>query len=212
MRLHARHALAVAAAFLMLGGCSSPRITMEVASQPNVNPDSSGRPSPVIVKVYEMRGDMAFRQGDFQTLFLDPMKILGADLVAADELTLVPGEARTVEYAPMPETRYVGVLAGFRQMERARWRTVVPVDAEKKNLIRLELNDTALISIDPDARWSPVESVQNYQERLKQPESAEASPDSPGLAPAQEQAAAPAGDETPAPAPGPVLPRAQRTK
>lgn len=210
MRLHARHALAVAAALLMLGGCSSPRITMEVASQPNVNPDSSGRPSPVIVKVYEMRGDMAFRQGDFQTLFLDPMKILGADLVAVDELTLVPGEARTVEYAPMPETRYVGVLAGFRQMERARWRTVVPVDAEKKNLIRLELNDTAMISIDPEARWSPVESVRNYQERLKQPESAEASPASSGSAPAQEPAAAPAGGETPEP--GPVLPRAQRTK
>ena len=67
-------------ALLLLNGCSSPRIGLEVASLPNVNPDSSSRPSPVIVKIYEMRNDMAFRQGDFQTLFMEPMKVLGADL------------------------------------------------------------------------------------------------------------------------------------
>lgn len=210
MKVRALHMLVLVTAFFMLNGCSSPRITLEVASQPNVNPDSSGRPSPVIVKVYEMRGDLAFRQGDFQTLFLEPMKVLGADLVAADELTLVPGEARTVEYAPMPETRYVGVLAGFRQMDRARWRTSVSVDPEKKSLIRLELNDTSMISIDPDEKWSAEESVRAYQERLKQPDSAPVDPEAPDsppdaghedLPPAQKQGISSGG----------TLPRAQRT-
>ena len=91
----------VLAMLSLLNACSSPRVTMEVASQPNVNPDSSGRPSPLIVKMYEMRSDMAFRQGEFQLLFMEPMKALGSDLVAMDELTFVPGEARTVEYVPM---------------------------------------------------------------------------------------------------------------
>lgn len=150
----------------MFSGCSSPRITMEVASQPNVNPDSSGRPSPIIVKMYEMKSDMAFRQGDFQLLFMEPMKVLGSELVAVDELTFVPGEARTVEYIPMPETRYVGVLAGFRQMERAKWRTVVPVNSEEENTILLELNDTSMIVIDPDKEWSSEESVRSYKDRI----------------------------------------------
>lgn len=170
MKLGYLPALALAALLASLCACSSPRITMEVASQPNVNPDNSGRPSPVIVKVYEMRGDLAFRQSDFQTLFEKPLQVLGASLVAADELTFVPGEARTVEYAPMRETRYVGVLAGFRQMERAKWRTVIPVDPEDTNVIRLELNDTSMLSVDPAADWSPEESVRTYQERLKEPE------------------------------------------
>lgn len=199
-------------AVLALTGCSKPRITLEVASQPNVNPDNSGRPSPVIVKMYEMRGDLAFRQGDFQTLFLEPMKALGADLVAADELTFVPGEARTVVYAPMPETRFVGVLAGFRQMERATWRAVVPVDPEKKNFVRLELNDTAVIGIDPDADWSAEESVRGYRERLKRPEPAPLSPrtDSADGAEPGGVESVPSPEDTVAPSPSYTLPRAQR--
>ena len=184
----------------LLNGCSSSRISLEVASLPNVNPDSSGRPSPLIIKMYEMRNDMAFRQGDFQTLFMEPMKVLGADLVAVDELLFVPGEARTVEYVPMPETRYIGVLAGFRQMERARWRCVIPVNPENKSLIRLELNDTSLTIIDPEATWSSEERVRTYQERLgrpaekKTPEAASSASDSKEQTPetSQSEATAPA--------------------
>ena len=193
----------------LLNGCSSPRITMEVASQPNVNPDSSGRPSPIIVKMYEMRNDMAFRQGDFQVLFMEPMKVLGANLVAMDELFFVPGEARIVEYAPMPETRYVGILAGFRQMERARWRAVLPVDPEKKNLIRLELNDASMIVIDPNTEWSSEECVRSYQERISQTADEEKNEIPPSPASVEKEQKAPAVQSETA-APGYVLPRSKQ--
>lgn len=199
----------VLAMLSLLNACSSPRVTMEVASQPNVNPDSSGRPSPLIVKMYEMRSDMAFRQGEFQLLFMEPMKVLGSDLVAMDELTFVPGEARTVEYVPMPETRYVGVLAGFRQMERARWRTVVPVNPEKSNKIRLELNDASLIVIDPGKDWSSEESVRNYQERLGNGEEKK-DPEPAASAPSGEEGNAPPDSTPAASAPGSVLPRSKQ--
>lgn len=210
MKLAYLPALALAALLATLCACSSPRITMQVASQPNVNPDNSGRPSPVIVKVYEMRGDLAFRQSDFQTLFETPMRVLGASLVAADELTFVPGEARVVEYAPMPETRYVGVLAGFRQMERAKWRAVIRVDPEDKNLIRLELNDTSMISIDPSADWSPEESVRSYQERLKEPERPAARKTSIRPVGSEPEEVRPQPDEHDRP--GAMTPRSRRTR
>ena len=195
----------------LLHGCPSPRITMEVASQPNVNPDSSGRPSPIIVKMYEMRNDMAFRQGDFQVLFMEPMKVLGANLVAMDELLFVPGEARIVEYAPMPETRYVGILAGFRQMERAKLRAVLPVDPEKKNLIRLELNDTSMIVIDPDKEWSAEERVRSYQERIGQTAGEEKTDAAPSPTPEGEEQKTPTARPETA-APGYVLPRSQQIR
>lgn len=212
-------------ALLLLNGCSSPRIGLEVASLPNVNPDSSSRPSPVIVKIYEMRNDMAFRQGDFQTLFMEPMKVLGADLVATDELTFVPGEARTIAYSPMPETRYVGILAGFRQMERARWRTTLPVEPEEDNLIRIELNDTSLLVIEPDADWSSEERVRSYQERTGKAGPAGKTGERPEAKPAPSEAGTGAGSGTgseagqepqpspqPAetPAPGNALPRSRQ--
>ena len=138
-------------AICALTACSGGRAQLLVASQANVNPDFSGRPSPVVVKVYELRRGLAFRQADFQNLFDQPMQTLGADILAADELVFVPGEARSITYLPGPDARFLGIVAGFRQMDRARWRTLRPINADGKNLIALELNDASIIVI-PESR------------------------------------------------------------
>jgi type VI secretion system protein VasD len=161
---------------MALGSCSKPRIDLSVASQSNVNPDHSGRPSPIIVKMYELRGDLSFKQSDFQSLFQEPVQTLGADLIAADELLFVPGEARHVIYEPMPETRFVGIVGGFRQMERAQWRAIAPIDPEKINLVPLELNDVSLILVPADADWKPEERVRSYQTRTQEPQKEQSQP------------------------------------
>lgn len=146
-------------------GCGKPHIELDVASHPNVNPDYSGRPSPVIVKLYELKSDLTFRQGDFNSLFSQPVQTLGADLVAADELVFVPSEAATVTYELMPETRFVGLVAGFRQMDRAEWRGIVPVSPEEKKVIRIQLSDVSLALIN-DEDWKAEDSVRQQQLRL----------------------------------------------
>lgn len=152
---------------LVLAGCGKPRIDLAVASQPNLNPDHSGRPSPVVIKMYEMRGDLAFKQSDFHTLFAEPMKALGSDLVAADEIVFVPSEAKTISYEPMPDTRFVGIVAGFRQMDRAHWRISIPVDPESKNRIPLELNDVFITLIGQNqSDWTPEDSLRRQQGRM----------------------------------------------
>lgn len=165
-------ALCLPFALACLAGCSSPRIDLAVASQPNVNPDHSGRPSPLLVKTFELRNELNFKQTDFQTLFDRPVQALGADLIAADEMTLIPGEARKIAYSPNAETKYLGVVASFRQMERAQWRMIKAVDAEKKNLIALEFNDTNILIIPDDKAggWDPEESVKQFQQQLIRPE------------------------------------------
>ena len=153
-------------------GCSKPRVEMAVASQPNVNPDHSNRPSPIIVKIYELRNDLTFKQAEFNTLFDTPLQVLGADLIAADELVFIPGEARRVAYQPNTNTRFVGIVAGFRQMDRALWRVLKPVDPEKGNLIAIELNDATILVIpDKEAEdWDPEEAVRQFQQRLVKPQ------------------------------------------
>ena len=91
-------ALCLALPLACLAGCSSPpRIDLALASQPNINPDHSGRPSPVIVKTFELRTDLNFKQADFQSLFDRPVQVLGADLVAA-----APGDG-AARVAPSPD-------------------------------------------------------------------------------------------------------------
>lgn len=170
---------------LCLSACSKPSVNLSIASQPNVNPDHSGRPSPIIVKMYELRSDLAFKQLDFQTLFEKPVQALGADLIAADEIVLVPGEARKVAYMPSPDTRYVGLIGGFRQMERSHWREVRPVDSESGNLICVELNDASILLIPDDRKksWDPEEAVRRFQQQLPRQNSPAAA--QPGQYPAQ---------------------------
>jgi len=153
------------ATLALSGGCATPRIDLAVASHSNVNPDHSGRPSPVIVKIYEMRSDLAFKQSDFIPLFMTPVQVLGADLLAVDELVLVPGEARRITYEPAEKTRFLGILAGFRQMERAAWKTVTPIDSGTENTVGIELTDTtlALVAADTAAGWDPAEAVKSFQ-------------------------------------------------
>lgn len=205
--------LLLAAMLFLTSGCSRPKVQLAVASQPNINPDHSGRPSPVLVKMYELRSDLTFRQADFHTLFEQPMQTLGADLVAADELVFIPGEARKVAYEPMPETRFVGIVAGFRQMERAQWRVLVPINPEKANSICLELIDVTIIMIPPDKAddWEPVEAVQQFQQKMRQP----AQPTFVKTEPSAGAPAAASPSIAPAPAPqdqqGYALPAAKRT-
>jgi len=152
-----------------LSACT-PFMNLSVASQPNVNPDFSGRPSPVIVKMYELRQNVAFNAADFLPLFETPLQVLGADLIAVDELVFIPGEARKVKYELDSKTQYIGLVAGFRQMERGVWRVIKPVDSESKNWIAMELSDTSIILVpDKEAKsWEPAEVVRTYQQRLPQ--------------------------------------------
>ena len=156
----------------LTAGCSKPRVELAVASQPNVNPDHSSRPSPVLVKIYELRNDLAFKQAEFTTLFDTPLQVLGADLIATDELVFIPGEARRVAYHPNPNTRFVGIVAGFRQMDRALWRVIKPVDPEEENWVAIELNDaTILVVPDKEAEdWDPEKAVRQYQQQLLKPQ------------------------------------------
>jgi type VI secretion system protein VasD len=101
-----------------------------VVAAADLNPSVTQRPSPLVLRIYELKSDAAFNQTDFMALFQSEQAALGADLVAMEELTLLPGESRPIEARPLhAETRFIGVFAAYRNLERARWRAVAPVQA-----------------------------------------------------------------------------------
>lgn len=93
----------------------------------DLNPSSSQRPSPVLLRMYELKSATAFNQADFMSLYRGDQAALGADLVAREELTLNPGETRPLNKTLAPETRFVGVVALYRDLEHATWRTSVAI-------------------------------------------------------------------------------------
>jgi type VI secretion system protein VasD len=103
------------------------KATMTLTASKDVNPDSSGRPSPIVVRVYQLRADAMFSSADFFAVFNDEQKVLGAEMITHDEYTLVPGEQRPIDVTIGNETRFIGVIAAFRDIRNAQpWRVVIP--------------------------------------------------------------------------------------
>jgi type VI secretion system protein VasD len=117
-------------AILALSGCASHRErvaarTVLVASN-DANPDIGGRPSPIVVRVFQLRGAAEFANADFFALYGSEKEALGASLVQREEYVMRPGQRLETQMELAPETRYIGAIAAFRDVNGARWRALQP--------------------------------------------------------------------------------------
>jgi type VI secretion system protein VasD len=96
--------------------------SMELIASANVNPNSEGRPSPIVVRIYQLRAEGSFQGADFVPLYADDQKVLGQELISRDEYVLLPGERRTINVRLSNETRFVGAMAAFQKIADAQWR------------------------------------------------------------------------------------------
>jgi type VI secretion system protein VasD len=105
-----------------------------------VNPDARGRPSPIVVKLFELKTAGVFDAADFFSLFDRERDTLGDELVKKEELTLRPGDRLPLERQLEPDTRFIGVIAGYRGLDRARWRssTAIAPNRTTPMVIRLD--------------------------------------------------------------------------
>ena len=93
-----------------------------VIASADVNPDSSGRASPVVVRIYQLRGDAQFNDAGFFALYDNEQATLGSSLIMRDERTLFPGQQVRLDLALSPDARFLGVVAAYRDMRASRWR------------------------------------------------------------------------------------------
>jgi type VI secretion system protein VasD len=98
-------------------------MTLEVSH--DVNPDANGRPSPVVIHIFQLKGDAVFLRAEFFALMDDP-KALGDALISRDEFFLQPGDQRTIDVTLATEAALVGVTAAYREFRTAEWRAIVP--------------------------------------------------------------------------------------
>ncbi|WP_026136816.1 type VI secretion system lipoprotein TssJ [Pseudomonas sp. CBZ-4] len=136
---------------MLLAGCSalSPfssltKLDLTLAAGERLNPDLHGRPSPVVVHLIELRHPVAFENSDFFSLYERAEQVLAKDWVSAEELELRPGERRLLKLSVEPHSRYVGVLAAYRDLPHVQWRWVVPVTPQRRRQAELVLDETGV--------------------------------------------------------------------
>jgi type VI secretion system protein VasD len=146
-----RSSVLLAAAIVLMAGCKSgppkpAQVRLTIQASKDVNPDESKRPSPVIVRVFQLKVSDAFKAADFFPLYDDDQKLLAQDLIKREEFQVRPGETLAVPLSVAGEAKFVGVLVAFRDYRSAQWRTVVAAPLKKNALILVSTNRVDLSS------------------------------------------------------------------
>ena len=141
---------------LTLAGCSMNHNTtllhLSLVASEDQNPDVNGRPSPMIIKLVEMKASSAFANGDFFTLYGATADTLGPDFVTAETLAVRPGETVDLYLTLKPGSRYVGVVAAYRDMYGDNWRYLLPLNEGRHHRIELGLTRDQLVRITSDKK------------------------------------------------------------
>ena len=126
------------------GTAAPPLLKGSIKADSGANPDVRGRPSPVVVRIYELKAATAFNAADYFSLFDREQEALGAELVGREEYHVRPGETRPYQRQLQPDTKFIGVAAAFRDLENARWKQVAPVPAKGEPAVTIGVDGTAI--------------------------------------------------------------------
>ncbi|HQU97579.1 MAG TPA: type VI secretion system lipoprotein TssJ [Nitrosomonas sp.] len=140
--------------FLLLISCSStpkpPIATVSLNVQPNINPLSTTTDEtkalearPVVIRLYELTSLSTFNSADFFSLSNDYKNALANELITSEEFRLIPGQKQKFNRTLNIDTRFVGVVAAYKNLEQSQWRDsaiISPKESAPEIYIFLEGN------------------------------------------------------------------------
>jgi type VI secretion system protein VasD len=97
-----------------------------------------------VVRLYQLQATDAFTRADFFALYEREAAVLGADLVTREELLLRPGETRPLDRTLAADTRHLGVLVAYRDLDRTVWRTVLATTPQRTTVVTLAVQRSAV--------------------------------------------------------------------
>jgi len=89
-----------------------------------LNPDINGGYKPVNVKVYYLNSDSEFSHANFTDLYKHTDKVLGSSILHISSHQLRPGQTLEIEEQVSSDLKYIGVVAAFRNIQDAKWKTI----------------------------------------------------------------------------------------
>ena len=138
-------------AFLVLltAACSTTRRALnldtsaefKLVTTQDINPNTDGKASPLVLQVVKLRDARQFKQEDFLNLFEDAKGRLGNDLIEIIKLKeIAPGETRVETLKLTPEVKFIGILGEYIQYNDAKAKAVIEIEpnATTKATLKIE--------------------------------------------------------------------------
>lgn len=122
---------------------SGAKLKVTLVATPVVNPDPTGRPSPIAFRLYQLASASPFKELDAFTLYDNDKQALSGSLLSTFDAILDPGGARAVTTELNPKAAFLGVVADYRNYETAKWRAITPILA-RQTTIRVTFKSSAV--------------------------------------------------------------------
>jgi type VI secretion system protein VasD len=113
---------------------------LSISATSDVNPDTEGRPSPIVLQVLELSTDVEFDRADYFSLTNEAQSGLGGTVLRSMEFVLTPGSTKTSPLELNERTTHLGFVAGYRDIDHSRWRLSLPVVTGETQSISISLN------------------------------------------------------------------------
>ncbi len=128
-------------------------LTLTFKVESDINPDENKRPSPLIVRMYELKSNKLFNKADFIDIYEQDEATLGADFIAVQKLKrLKPGEDRENSFVLDEKTRFVALYAEFFNYKNARYKVIIPVVQHDVigTTININVSSNKILNIDQE--------------------------------------------------------------
>lgn len=122
------------------------KVALHLHAAQRLNVDARGQPLALVVRVYKLRQRSAFEQAPYAA-FLSPQaerEALGADLLEAREVMLVPGRRLDLDESLAREAGWLGVVALFHSPAPQGWRLAFAAPEAEKAGVTVGLHACAL--------------------------------------------------------------------
>jgi type VI secretion system protein VasD len=124
-------------------------VEVRVIAAGDINPNRSGRASPVFLRVFELRDASKFLNAEFDDVTLHADTTLAAALIAREERMVEPNSTLKLDLKIDPQARLLGVVAEYSDLANSRWRATSPAPAG--GLLTLFKDQSLVIRLDRQA-------------------------------------------------------------
>lgn len=101
--------------------CPPQSITVSILASPKVNPTPTGEPRPVVVRIYQLKGDARLFNSKFEQMWHDDKTTLGDDFFKSDEVEIYPGTRADVHFDRVEAVEHVAAVALFQDPTGRSW-------------------------------------------------------------------------------------------
>jgi type VI secretion system protein VasD len=97
----------------------------------DLNPDGTGRPSPVVVRIFVLKDSGGFLSASLDQLTTNPVASLADALLSQERQIVRPGESGVLRLKLDPSATHLGAVAEYRDSIGSQWRAVMAAPERK---------------------------------------------------------------------------------